>query len=59
MADKWELIDKPDWESCGKVHDWRNYITERVRRLWSTFTDEQKYALAEMAEERASAEEWE
>lgn len=49
----------PDWKNVGRVHDWRNYITDRIRALWPTFTDEQKGAIYEMAENQASAEHWE
>jgi hypothetical protein len=49
---------EPDWDGAGKVHDWRNYITDKVRTLWPTFSRSQKIAIAEMAQERAEAEEW-
>lgn len=53
-----DYID-PDWKSAGRVHDWRNYISDEVRAMWSTFTDAQKAALARMAEVTADNEEWE
>jgi hypothetical protein len=40
------------------VHDWRNYISPAVRAMWDTFTDEQKQAIAENADDHASREEW-
>jgi hypothetical protein len=49
----------PEWEKAGRVHDWRNYISNKLRGMWETFTDEQKQAIAESAEEDANAEEWE
>lgn len=48
----------PDWDKAGRVHDWRNYISERVRELWPSFSDEQKIAIAEMADEHAGRENW-
>ena len=52
-------IASPEWDKAERVHDWRNYISERVRRIWGTFTSEQKDALFEMADEMATREEWE
>jgi len=48
----------PDWESAGRIHEWKNYISEKLRGMWDTFTPEQKAAIAESAEESASREEW-
>lgn len=50
--------DKPKWYAEDRVHNWRNYISESVRSMWSSFTDEQKKALAAQAEEQAAQEEW-
>ena len=49
----------PEWDKAQKVHDWRNYISEKLCEMWDTFTDEQKLAIAENAEEQANSEEWE
>jgi hypothetical protein len=48
----------PKWDKAGRVHDWRNYVSENVRALWHTFTEEQKYALVEQADNQASYEDW-
>lgn len=53
---KW--AKSPEWEYVGKVHDWRNYISDRVREMWSTFSDEQLIAIVEQAYEEASKEHW-
>ena len=39
---------RPDWQNVGKVHDWRNHISEEVAAMWQTFTPEQREALAAM-----------
>lgn len=52
-----EALD-PRWHEATRVHDWRNYVTRTVREMWDTFTDEQKIAIAEMADAQASAENW-
>ncbi len=48
----------PEWENAGRVHDWRNYISEEIEAMWDTFTDEQKAALYRQADAQASAEDW-
>jgi hypothetical protein len=50
--------DHPDWEAAGRVCDWRNYVNDRLRTIWDTFTLEQKQAIAENANEIALREEW-
>jgi hypothetical protein len=47
----------PAWDCSGLVHEWKNYVSEEVQKLWSTFTDAQKKALARQSYERASLEE--
>jgi len=53
-----EEYTDPNWAEGGRVHNWRNHVGERAKALWHTFTDEQKAALAEDAEERAGYENW-
>lgn len=48
----------PDWTQQDRVHNWRNYISERLQAMWDTFTDEQKAAIAEGAQEAADREDW-
>lgn len=47
------------WSDGGRVHNWRNYVGERTRALWDTFTAEQKVALAADADDMAGNEDWE
>lgn len=53
-----QALKEPQWAMRGRVHDWRNHISPRLRAIWSGFTDEQKLAIAEQAEREASAEHW-
>lgn len=53
-----EYLD-PVWQEGGRVHNWKNYPSDRVKDLWPTFSDEKKLALAEMFDDMASGEEWE
>jgi hypothetical protein len=48
----------PDWENTGRVHDWRNYISEELRHIWWTFTVDQKMAIARNADDMADRERW-
>lgn len=48
-----------DFSNIGRVHDWRNHIGQKLIELWPTFTNEQKIAIAEDADSRASDENWE
>lgn len=48
----------PEWEKAGRVHDWRNYATEELRRIWPTFTEEQKLVIVDMLDELAGQEHW-
>lgn len=48
----------PNWESGGAVHNWRNHVGDQIKAIWSTFTPEQRAALAQDAQERAANEEW-
>ena len=50
--------EHPDWDAAGKVHDWRNYISDEVRQMWESFTTEQKAAIARQADNLAGREEW-
>jgi predicted metal-dependent enzyme (double-stranded beta helix superfamily) len=52
-------IRDPQWDRAGWVHDWRNHVGERTQAIWSTFTDEQRLALAADAAEDAGNESWE
>jgi len=49
----------PKWDEAGRVHDWRNYISEEMRAIWPTFTDDQKKIIAANADDEAGNEHWE
>lgn len=51
-------LDNPQWDSAGRVHDWRNYIGKRTRALWPALTMTVRVALALDAQEQADGEEW-
>lgn len=51
-------IDYPKWEDAGRVCDWRNYVPDLVRKAWDHLPVETRLIVYCMAEQRASAEEW-
>ena len=54
--DNWS---EPDFANAGRVHDWRNYVSEEICAMWPSMPDQLKQALARQAEATASNEEWE
>ena len=48
----------PNWGQEDRVHNWRNYISEDMQKIWDTFTDEQKEKIAENADNIADSEDW-
>lgn len=48
----------PEWEAATKVHDWRNYVGERTRRIWYDLPIEAQLAIARDAQDQANAEDW-
>lgn len=51
----------PDWRTSSrtKCHEWKNYISDAVMRLWNTFNLEQRLAIAQQALDQANQEDWE
>ncbi len=49
---------QPEWDNASHVHEWKNYISEKVKKIWDSFTDKQKIEIAKQADELASQEEW-
>ena len=56
LREQW--ASNPEWDKAGRVHDWRNYISEKVQSIWGTFTLEQQIALMDQADDRAGSEIW-
>lgn len=59
-----EQAVNPKWDEMPPVHkpnphDWRKYVSDPVRALWSTFTGDQQLALVQNFQEIADREEWE
>ena len=50
--------ESPIWKDAGRVHEWKNYISEEIQGIWDTFTVSQKQAIARGADELSGLEEW-
>lgn len=48
----------PNWKSKGRVHEWKNYVSEEVQDIWHSFNLEQKATLSLQAQQQASNEDW-
>lgn len=49
----------PAFDEAEKVHDWRNHISNEIKKLWYSFTFPQKCAIIMQAQAGAELEEWE
>lgn len=49
----------PDWDNCGKVHEWKNYASPWLREYWSALSDEGKKCVSATLDDIAASEEWE
>lgn len=49
----------PDWSAGGRCHNWRNHLTDRIKIMWGSFSEDQQFAIYENAEQSAENEEWE
>lgn len=50
--------DRPEWEARQKVHNWRNYASEGIKREWQSFAGRQKIMIASLLDGLADKEHW-
>ncbi len=50
--------NNPDFENTEKVHDWKNYASDRLKAYWDVFTPAQKMMISECLQEIADSEHW-
>lgn len=51
-------LDEPHFEKEDRIHNWRNYVPEYLKALWSKLSLDQRLIIYVMAERQASKEEW-
>lgn len=49
---------EPNWKEYSKVHNWRNYVSYEIEKMWDDFSIAQKIALAKNFQNIADQEEW-
>lgn len=52
-------IHEPKWEETSRVHDWRSYIPEEVRKIWTSIGYLGRRVIIIICENAAGREEWE
>lgn len=53
------LAEPIDWTWAGvPIHEWRWYITDEIKAIWTTFSPRQKVAIMRMADKVADKEEY-
>ena len=53
--------DAPDFVNTTgrrRIHDWRNYVGERITAMWGTLAPDVRLAIAMDAQEMADKEDW-
>ena len=53
-----EDLDNPKFENKINVMDWRNYVDERIVKIWSMLTLRERQLIALFCERAANNEEW-
>lgn len=53
-----EQVNNPNWKEKGRVHNWRNYISDSIKKSWHSIPIEAKYVFVIMGEEKSSNEDW-
>lgn len=50
----------PDWENVksNTPHEWRNYVSDKLRSIWGNFSEEQRTILGNCFQNIADAEDW-
>ena len=53
-----QKIEKTDFDSGGRVHNWRNHIPSPLADIWGSLSAETRACLYVMAEELSNDEHW-
>ncbi len=49
---------QPNWNAPKRIYEWKNYIPQEQKDMWSTFSDRQKAIFAKDADKKAMNESW-
>jgi len=50
--------ETPDWESAGRVHEWKNYASDDLRKTWPEFSARHRAIISASLQDAADQEEW-
>lgn len=51
-------LDKTVFTNMGTAHEWRNYIPDRVIKIWKELTHKERLLVYLIASEASDREEW-
>lgn len=49
---------EPDWDEYNKVHEWKNYVSDDLKKIWSNLPEYVRKIIAQNFQEIADKEEW-
>lgn len=51
-------LESPQWKEGGRCHNWKNYVDDDMKVIWSELTHKERTIIAYFADLQASQEEW-
>lgn len=51
-------IKDPEFEKAGRVHDWRNYVPDKLKENWDELTEESRACIYLICDTVAGEEHW-
>ena len=51
-------FENPDFDNPSKIHDWKNYASDRLIELWDDIEIGHRIVIAECLQDIADNEEW-
>ena len=51
-------LKRPNWRDEDRVHNWRNYVDNRIKKVWSCLDDDVRIHIYIQARTKAEAEVW-
>lgn len=58
VEEVYSAIENPRFEDAGKIHDWRNYVPRKIKKVWDLLDNEARVVAFYLAQLEADREEW-
>lgn len=58
LAFRGSKLEEVDFSNDKKTHNWQNYVPDELQKDWNLLTEREKKIIFVMADDRASAENW-